>query len=81
MAQKWIYIVDHYVPFPESEHGGLWVIVAENDDECFDLITEQDNDLNLQYYQKLRENIVKSPKYKVIDDNSVASEVITSFLT
>ena len=48
---------------------------------CFDLITEQDNDLNLQYYQKLRENIVKSPKYKVIDDNSVASEVITSFLT
>ena len=76
-----MYIVDHFVPFPQSEYGGLWNVIAEDDNECFDLITEQDNDLNLQYYQKLRENIVKSPKYKVIDDNSVASEVITSFLT
>ena len=78
---KYLYIVDHFVPFPQSEYGGLWIVIAEDDNECFDLITEQDNDLNLQYYQKLRENIVKSPKYKVIDDNSVASEVITSFLT
>ncbi len=78
---KYLYIVDHFVPFPQSEYGGLWNVIAEDDNECFDLITEQDNDLNLQYYQKLRENIVKSPKYKVIDDNSVASEVITSFLT
>ena len=78
---KYLYIVDHFVPFPQSEYGVLWNVIAEDYNECFDLITEQDNDLNLQYYQKLRENIVKSPKYKVIDDNSVASEVITSFLT
>ena len=78
---KYLYIVDHFVPFPQSEYGGLWNVIAEDDNECFDLITEQDDDLNLHYYQKLRENIVKSPKYKVIDDNSVASEVITSFLT
>ena len=78
---KYLYIVDHFVPFPQSEYGGIWNVLASDDNECFDLITEQDNDLNLQYYQKLRENIVKSPKYKVIDDNSVASEVITSFLT
>ena len=78
---KYLYIVDHFVPFPQSEYGGLWNVIAEDDNECFDLITEQDDDLNLQYYQKLRENIVKSPKYKVIDDNSAESEVITSFLT
>ena len=56
---KYLYIVDHFVPFPQSEYGGLWNVIAEDDNECFDLITEQDNDLNLQYYQKLRENIVK----------------------
>ena len=78
---KYLYIVDHFVPFPQSEYGGLWNVIAEDDNECFDLITEQDDDLNLQYYQKLRENIVKSPKYKVIDDNSLQSEVISSFLT
>ena len=78
---KYIYIVDHFVPFPQSEYGGVWNVIAENDDECFDLITEQDDDLNLQFYQKLRENVVKSPKYKVIDDNSLQSDVISSFLT
>tara|TARA_R100000008_G_scaffold85554_1_gene75823 strand:- start:554 stop:793 length:240 start_codon:yes stop_codon:yes gene_type:complete len=78
---KYIYIVDHFVPFPQSEYGGVWNVIAENDDECFDLITEQDDDLNLQFYQKLRENVVKSPKYRVIDDNSLQSEVISSFLT
>ena len=78
---KYLYIVDHFVPFPQSEYGGIWNVLASDDEECFDLIIEQDDDLNLPYYQKLRENIVKSPKYKVIDDNSAASEVITSFLT
>ena len=78
---KYIYIVDHFVPFPQSEYGGIWNIIAENDDECFDLITEQDDDEYPEFYGKLRENIVKSPKYKVIDDNSLHSEVISSFLT
>ena len=78
---KYLYIVDHFVPFPQSEYGGIWNVLASDDEECFDLIIEQDEDLNLPYYQKLRENIVISPKYKVIDDNSAASEVITSFLT
>ena len=78
---KYIYIVDHFVPFPQSEYGGIWNVIAENDDQCFDLITEQDDDEYPEFYGKLRENIVKSPKYKVIDDNSLQSEVISSFLT
>ena len=78
---KYIYIVDHFVPFPQSEYGGIWNVIAENDDECFDLITEQDDDEYPEFYGKLRENVVKSPKYKVIDDNSLQSEVISSFLT
>ena len=38
MAQKYMYIVEHYVPFPQSEYGGVWNVVAANDSECFDLI-------------------------------------------
>ena len=26
-----------------SEYGGLWNVIAENDDECFDLITASDD--------------------------------------
>ena len=46
MTQKFFYIVNHFVPFPSSEYGGIWNVVAENDDECFDLIVERDAGFN-----------------------------------
>jgi len=76
---KTLYVVDHFVPFPQSEYGGVWNVVAGNDEECFDLITENDDDQYTEFYGHLRENIQKSNKYYLVDD--VPSEVITSFLT
>mgnify|MGYP001186574705 FL=1 len=66
MKSKLIYTVQHYVPFPQSEYGGLWVVIAENDSECFDLIVEQDGgNFYEQYYSDLRENIMNSVTYPV----------------
>ena len=48
MMTKFMYVVDHFIPFPASEYGGIWNVVAESDDECFDLITENDDGLNQQ---------------------------------
>jgi hypothetical protein len=80
MAQKFLYIVQHYVPFPSSEYGGIWNVIAENDDECFDLITaEDDGDWNTEYYPNLRENILKSTTYALAED--VESCVVEEFTT
>ena len=58
---KYLYVVEHYVPFPQSEYGGLWNVIAHDDEECFDLITEEDpNHFNEKYYGDLRENISKA---------------------
>ena len=76
---KRLYIVEHFVPFPSSEYGGLWNVVAETDEEVYDLIVEDDDDLNTQYYGKLRENIMKASKYSLVDE--VESKVVDSFLT
>ena len=76
---KYLYTVDHYVPFPQSEYGGLWVVRASDDEECFDLITSADNELYPEFYGKLRENISHSNKYELTDD--APSEVVESFLT
>ena len=75
---KYLFVVDHFVPFPQSEYGGLWNVIAEDEEECFDLISEYD-DLFPQYNGKLRENIQKSPKYGLLDE--LPSKVVTSFLT
>ena len=77
---KFLYIVDHYVPFPSSEYGGLWNVVAEDDNECFDLITGEDSGgFYEQYYTDLKENIINARVYELAED--LDSEVIESFTT
>ena len=80
MAQKFLYVVDHFVPFPSSEYGGVWNVIAENDDECFDLITSQDEDnFYEKYYGELRENILKSDYFPLYEDEE--SRVVYEFIT
>lgn len=77
---KYLYIVDHYIPFPSSEYGGLWNVIAEDDDECFDIITaEDDGNFYEQYYTNLRENIVKARVFALATE--VESGVVEAFTT
>lgn len=76
---KTLFIVDHYVPFPQSEYGGIWNVLADTEEECFDLITSDDNEAYPEYYSVLRENISKSYKYTVTSETE--SGIVTSFLT
>jgi hypothetical protein len=80
MAQKYFYVVEHYVPFPQSEYGGIWNVIAKDDDECFDLITEKDNgNFNEKFYAQLRENIINAPAYLL--DGEVESIIVEEFTT
>ena len=80
MAQKYLYIIDHYVPFPQSEYGGVWNVVAESESECFDLIVERDNHEDYRsYYTHLKENILNSRCFKLSDEQE--SRVIEEFTT
>ena len=79
MTQKFLYTVDHFIPFPRSEYGGMWVVVAENDEECFDLITAEDEGMNDDYYGRLRENIQKAPAYPLAENSE--SCIVEQFTT
>ena len=80
MAQKFLYLVQHYCPFPTSEYGGLWNVIAEDDDECFDLITsEDDGNFYEQHYTVLRENILNAQTFALAED--VESGIVESFTT
>jgi hypothetical protein len=78
MAQKFLYIVNHYVPYPDS-NGGLWNVVAEDDNECFDLIVAEDaNNFYESYYNQLKENILNGIVYELAGE--VESCIVESFL-
>lgn len=76
---KYLYVVDHFVPFPSSEYGGIWNVIASNAEECFDLITDHDEDFNVDFYSNLRENIMKARVLPLAED--IESSVIAEFTT
>lgn len=80
MSQKFFYVVDHAIGFPSSEYGGIWNVIAKNDDECFDLIS---NHYEYEGYEdcfgKLRENVVKSFKFALVENEK--SRIVDSFTT
>ena len=77
---KFLYIVPHAISFPSSEYGGLWNVIAENKDECFDLISNHDEYIGYdEYFGKLRENITKAQRFSLIDEQQ--SRIVESFVT
>ena len=76
---KYLYLVDHFCNFPRSEYGGLWAVIAKNNDECFDLIKEYDNQFNDDFYVNLREKVINAQKFDLVQDEK--SRVVEAFTT
>jgi hypothetical protein len=74
--QKFLYIVEFFVPASFSD-GGMLTVIAENDEECFDLIAEWDNEKWTQYYGKLRENILKASRFALLENEE--SRIVETF--
>ena len=79
MAQKFLYILDYFVPQWQSEYGGLLNVIAEDNDECFDVVVKWDNEGWTEYYSKLRENVIKAERFALAEDEE--SRFVTSFTT
>jgi hypothetical protein len=79
MSQKFLYILDYFVPQWQSEYGGLLNVIAEDNDECFDVVVKWDNEGWTEYYSKLRENVIKAERFALAEDEE--SRVVTSFTT
>lgn len=77
MAQKFLFIVDYYAPSSHSD-GGLLNVIAETEDECFDLIVDWDNEEWVEQYGKLRENVIKAPRFALaLDEQTRVVETFT----
>jgi hypothetical protein len=76
---KYLYLVDHFIVWPQNEYGGIWNVIAKGDNECFDLIVAEDGNQYSEHYNKLRENVIKAQKFTLKDDYQ--SSVIEAFLT
>lgn len=75
---KSLYIVDYWVPFPSSEYGGLINLIAENDTEAFEILSEEDQ-FDDSYGHLIMEKVINSQKFRLTDDYE--SGIIDAFTT
>lgn len=77
---KYLYLVNYWVPFPSSEYGGVVSVIAENDNECHDVLLDWRDDWISEDDNRIMENVTKSLKFALANDDET-SRVVDSFTT
>lgn len=78
--QKFLYTVPYWGSFPASEYGGLIVVIANNDEECLDLLTPE-GDASDFYPEPTMEWIKEKSKKFELSGGTLPSEIVSQFLT
>jgi hypothetical protein len=76
---KYLYLVDYWVPFPSSEYGGVVSVIAENDNECHDLLLKWRDEIEDSHDGRIMERVVNAHKFALVDEEP--SRVVDSFTT
>jgi hypothetical protein len=76
---KYLYLVDYWVPFPSSEYGGVVSVIAENDNECHDVLLKWRDKYENDHDGRIMERVVNAHKFALVDEEK--SRVVDSFTT
>ena len=75
---KSLYIIDYWVPFPQSEYGGVISVIATDDSEAFELLANEEG-FNTDYVDLIMPNVIKAQKLQLAEDYD--SNIIDAFTT
>ena len=77
-----LYVVNHWMPFPSSEYGGVQIVVAHSDAECERILAETVDEYHRKDIPNYRERIaneIKEAKRFPVD--TTQHGVVYEFLT
>lgn len=77
-----LFVGKYWVPFPASEYGGTWVVMAENENQVVDLLKEISYDD--EYDDDILNAVTQAERFKLdIDafDENTKPHVVDSFFT
>lgn len=77
--KKFIYVGEFWVPFPSSEYGGSWSVIASNKNEVATLLRNQVTEYYKQYDENMLESIEKAKYFELACEPK--SMVINTFFT
>jgi hypothetical protein len=77
---KYIYVGDYWAPFPSSEYGGMWAVIASDDQECAEILERNSTSLfNEEYVTEIRSAVEKARRFELAEN--VESGVVDMFFT
>lgn len=76
---KYLYLVDYWVPFPSSEYGGVVSVIAEDDNECHDVLLDWRDEIEDSHDSRIMERVVNAHKFALLNEEE--SRVVDSFTT
>ena len=78
---KYLYLVNYWIPFPSSEYGGLIAVVAENDNQCHDVLIDWRDECESSYDDRIQENVYKATRLMLSNEEDEEIGIVDSFLT
>jgi hypothetical protein len=79
MTQKYLYLVDFWIPFPASEYSGLLAVVGKDDNEVHDILLDWREDYLEKYDSNIMQAVVDSQKFSLSEEQE--SRVVEAFTT
>lgn len=77
---KNLFIIDYWVPFPASEYGGMIVLIADNENEAFDILSNEEQlNSDTTYTHLIMDKLVTGQKLKL--DGDYQSGILEAFVT
>ena len=77
--KKFMYIGEYWIPFPSSEYGGSWSVIASDKNEVATLLREKVTDYYTQYDENMLESIEKAKYFELACEPK--SMVVDTFFT
>ena len=77
--KKFIYVGEFWVPFPSSEYGGSWSVIASDKNVVATLLRNQVTEYYKQYDENMLESIEKAKYFELACQPK--SMVINTFFT
>lgn len=79
MAQKFLYLIDYWVPFPTSEYSGLLAVIGENNNEVHDILLNWRQEYIEKYDNLIMQNVVDAQRFALLNDEE--SGIVSEFVT
>ena len=76
-----LYIGHYWVPFPASEYGGTWLVIASDEEECEKLLRMEAGTSYKEYHDRIQKEVKSAQVFDLDPNSSHAPRVVDTFFS